>query len=106
MGALSYEAVMDVLTCLTNCSAPVFMKLFDFLLQQAKAKAFDTFTHEENTLHHGKTILSKDVDSYHSLCTAGKWHVSNKLSGHFNVVCIRKKDVQLTCVLIKKVKKR
>ena len=49
MGALTCEMVIDVLTGLTNCSIPDFMKLFDFFLQQAKVKAIDTNTHEENT---------------------------------------------------------
>ena len=31
--------------------------------------------------------MSKVVDTYNSLCTAGTWHVSNKTSRHFNVVC-------------------
>ena len=34
-----------------------------------------------------KAILSKAVDAYHSLCTTGKWYVSNKSSEHFNVIC-------------------
>ena len=49
------------------------MKLFDFLLKQAKANALDTDTHEGNALEQVKRILSKADDAYHSLCTAGKW---------------------------------
>ena len=50
MGALPYETVIDVLMGLTNDSLPNFVKLHDFLLQQAKAKALDTDTHERNSL--------------------------------------------------------
>ena len=32
-------------------------------------------------------VRLKAVDSYHSLSTAGKWHVNNKTTGHFNVIC-------------------
>ena len=42
VGDLPYETVIDVLTGLTNCSVPDLVKLFDFLLQQAKMKALDT----------------------------------------------------------------
>ena len=42
------------------------MKLFDFLLQQSKAKALYTDTHEGNILEQVKIILSKAVDAYHS----------------------------------------
>ena len=65
VGALLYEIVIDVLTCLTNCSIPDFVKLFDFLLQQCKSKAFDTDTHERNTLEQVKIILSLAVDAHH-----------------------------------------
>ena len=33
-----------------------------------------------------EAILSKAVDDYNILFTAGKWHVSNKSSGYFYVV--------------------
>ena len=87
VSVLTYEIVVDVLTGLTNCSVPDIVKLFNFLLQQAKMKALDTVTHEGNTLEQIKVILSKAVDVCHSLCTADKWHVGNKSSRHFNVVC-------------------
>ena len=77
--------VTNVLTGLTN-SVPDSVKQYDFLLQQAKAKALDTDSHEGNTLEQVKTILSQDVDAYHNLCTAGKWYVNRKSIGHFNVV--------------------
>ena len=54
--ALPYETVIDVLTGLTNCSLPDFVKLFDFHLQQAKVKAIDTDTHEGNTPEQVKII--------------------------------------------------
>ena len=78
--------MVDVLTGLTNCSVPDFAKMFDFLLQQVKARALDTDTHESSTLEEVKTILSKTVDAYHSLCTADKWHVGRSM-GHFRIVC-------------------
>ena len=31
--------------------------------------------------------VSKADDAYHSLCTAGKWHVNTKATGHFTVIC-------------------
>ena len=87
VGALPYKRLTDVLTGLTNWSVPDFVRLFNFLLQQAKMKALDTDAHAVNMLEQVKAILSKSVDAYNSLCTAGKWHVSNRCSGHFNVVC-------------------
>ena len=85
--ALPYKTVIDVLTGLTNCSIPDFVKLFHFLLQYTKAKALGTDTHGGNMLEQIKTILSKAVDAYHSLCTAGKWCVSNKSRRYFILVC-------------------
>ena len=41
VGSSPYETVIVVLTSLTNCSVPAFVKLFDFLLQQAKVKALE-----------------------------------------------------------------
>ena len=73
MAALPYEKVIDMLTGLTNCSVPEFVKLFDFLLEEAKVKALDPGAHKGNTLEQVKIILSKAVDAYHSLCIAGKW---------------------------------
>ena len=64
-----------MITSLTNCLVSDFVKQFDFLLQKAKAKAFDTDTHEGNTLEKVMKILSKAVDAYYCLYTAGKWHV-------------------------------
>ena len=87
VGALPYETMMDVLTGLTNSSISDFVRLFGFLLQQAKEKPLDADIYERNTLENVKSILSKANDFYHSLCAAGKWHVRNKSSGHFNVVC-------------------
>ena len=72
---------------LINCSVHFFVKLFDFLWEQAKAKAIDTDTHKGNTLKWIDATLSEAVDAYHSLCTAGKWHVRNKSNGHFNIAC-------------------
>ena len=65
-----------------------FVKLFDFLLQKAKVKSLDSDTHQGNILEQVKAILSKAVDACHSLCIESKWHVSNKSSGHLNVVCL------------------
>ena len=76
MGALPHETVIDVLTDLTDCSVPGFMKLFDFLFQYAKAYALNTDTHEGDVLQQVKTTLSNALDAYHSHCTAGKWHVN------------------------------
>ena len=64
-----------------------FVKLFDLLMQQTKAKALDIDNHEGNKFEQVKTILSNAVDAYHSLCTASKWHVSKKSNEHFNVAC-------------------
>ena len=50
VGALPYETVINVLMGLTNYSLPNFVKLCHFLLQQTKAKAIDTDTHERNSL--------------------------------------------------------
>ena len=40
VNALAYEAVVNVLTALTNCSVSDFVKLFDFLMWQARRKPF------------------------------------------------------------------
>ena len=63
MGASPYEIVIDVLTGLTNCLVWDFMKLFDFILQQAKVNALSTNTHERNMLEHVKEKLSKAIDA-------------------------------------------
>ena len=76
-----------MLTGLINCSVPDFVKLFDLLLQQGKAKALDNDIHEGSMLEQVKTILSKAVYAYLCQCTVGKWHVRNKSTGHFNAVC-------------------
>jgi hypothetical protein len=81
VNALPDETVVDILEGLTNCSVPEFTKLFDFLLQAARADALDLNNLDEesdDTLGQVKHILSKAVDSYHALCTAGKWHVNHK----------------------------
>ena len=41
VGALPEETVIDILSGLTHCSVPEFTKLFDFLLQNARAMALD-----------------------------------------------------------------
>ena len=79
--------MIDVVTGLTNCSLPDSVEVVDFLLQQDEVKAIDTDTNERNKLEQVKAMLSKTVYAYYSLCTGGKWHISNKSSGHFNVVC-------------------
>ena len=71
MSSLPDETVIDVHTDLANSSVPDFVKLLDFLLQQAKAKALDTDTHEGSILEQDKNILSKAFDAYYSLCTVG-----------------------------------
>ena len=50
MDALLYETVTDVLMGLTNYLLPIFVKLCDFTLQQANAKAVDADAHERNSL--------------------------------------------------------
>ena len=55
-GTLVCETVNDMLTDMTNCSVSNFVKVFYFLLKQAKAKALDTDTHEGDTLKQVKTI--------------------------------------------------
>ena len=50
MCGLLEESVIGVLKGLTNCSVPDFVKQFDFLFQQAKAKALEADTHEGSTL--------------------------------------------------------
>ena len=84
---LPNETVINLLTGLINFSVPDFVKLFDFLLQQAKAKVLDTDTHERDTFEQVKTFLSKAVDADPSLHTTSKRYVSNKPAEHFNVVC-------------------
>ena len=76
--ALPDETIVDVLTGLTNCSVPEFTKLFDFLLQAARVEALDiNATSSGDTLKSIKDIMSKAVDAYHALCTAGKWYVNH-----------------------------
>ena len=85
VNALPDETVVDVLTGLTNCSVPEFTKLFDYLLQGARVNALDMNGDltGDDTLTQIKNIMSKAVDAYHALCTAGKWFVH---SGRANVV--------------------
>ena len=64
------ETMIDMLIVLTNCSVLDFVKLFDFLLQQAKVKTIKIVTHEGNILKQIKAILSKAVDADNSLCMA------------------------------------
>ena len=55
-----------------------FTKLFDFLLQNARAMALDIDDESGgDTLTQIKMILSKAVGAYHSLCAAGKWYVNH-----------------------------
>ena len=82
MAALLDEAVTDTLTGLIKFSVSYFVKVFDFLLHQAKMKDLGTDTHNVISLEQLKTIMSKAVDAYHSLCTACKWHAKNN-----NVAC-------------------
>jgi len=79
VNALPDETVVDVLEGLTHCSVPEFTKLFDFLLQAARVDALDLDNATKgDTLSKVKEIMNKAVESYHALCTAGKWHVNNK----------------------------
>ena len=59
VGVLTYETLIDVPTGLTNYSVPDCVKLFDFLLHQAKVKALDADTHEGNIFKQINAILSK-----------------------------------------------
>ena len=79
VNALPNETVVDVLKGLTNCSVPDFTELFDFLLQAARVNALELDeANKGDTLAQVKEIMSKAVDAYHALCTAGKWHVNHK----------------------------
>ncbi len=76
---LSNETVINVLTGLTLCSVPKFSKVFDHLLQAAKAQSLvlDKDEQEErNNLSNIKEIMSRAVKAYHALCTAFKWHLT------------------------------
>ena len=79
VNALPEETVVDILTGITRCSVPEFTKLFNFLLQDARENALDIdgISSQDDTLAQVKIILSKAVDAYHALCTAGKWHVNH-----------------------------
>ena len=55
--------------------------LFDFLLQQAKAKALETDTGKCIILKQDKTILTKAVDAQHSHSKTGTWNMSSKSNG-------------------------
>ena len=86
--ALPSETVVDVLTGLTRCSVPEFTKLFDYMLQQARAASLELdYVSDEDTLDQVKAIMSKAVDSYHALCTANKWHVTSRRTAAFSVIC-------------------
>ena len=63
MGSLTDEIVIDILTGLMQCSVPNFVKLFDILFRQAKAKALDNGAYEDSTLEQVRIILSKAVDA-------------------------------------------
>ena len=76
------------MTGLMRCSVPEFTKLFDFLLQGARANALDIdgMSSQDDTLAQVKIILSKAVDAYHALCTAGKWHVNHHKSSRVSLL--------------------
>ena len=87
VNALPEETVVDVLTGLTHCSVPDFKELFLFFLQAARAEALDVnSSFKEDTLTEVKRLLSRAVDSYHALCTAGKWHMTRNSGGRVSVV--------------------
>ena len=54
------------------------MKLFDFLLHQAKSTSLGTDTHEGSIIKEVKTVMGKSVDAYHSLCITVKCYFNNK----------------------------
>ena len=97
-----------MLTCLTNCLVPDFPKLFEFLLQQTKAKALDTDNHEGNTFEQVKTILSKVVDAYHSVAlqASGMLTANQVEISMLSAEAVRRKDVLLAGVLNQRIKKR
>ena len=87
VNALPDETVVDILTGLTRCSVPEFTKLFDFVLQGARADALDLGINSGgDTLADIKIILAKAVDAYHALCTAGKWHVNHHKSSRVSLL--------------------
>ena len=86
MGALKDETMIDVLTGLTNCLVHNFVKLFFFLLLQAKLKSLNADTHESKKCEQLRTIMNNAVSAYHSLCTTSKCYVNNKASVHFDVI--------------------
>ena len=77
VNALPSETMIDVLEGLTNFSVPDFTKLFDFFHQLARAASLDDDHEDDDTLKEIKKILTKAVDEYHALCTAGKWHINH-----------------------------
>ena len=88
VNALPEETEVDILTGLTCCSVPEFTKLFDFLLQGARSNALDIYgmISQDDTLAQVKIILSKAVDAYHALCTAGEWHVNHHKSSRVSLL--------------------
>ena len=77
--ALPEETVVDILTGLTRCSVPEFVEFFKFLLQAARAEVLELDeTRVNDTKASVKGIMSKAVDTYHALCTAGKWYINHK----------------------------
>ena len=87
VNALPEETVVDVLTGLTHCSVPEFKELFMFFLQAARAQALDVNnSFKDDTLKEVKTLLSRAIESYHALCTAGKWHMTKNSGGRVSVV--------------------
>ncbi len=87
VNALPEETVVDILTGLTHCSVPEFKELFQFFLQAARAEALNVnHSFKDDTLKEVKTLLSRAIESYHALCTAGKWHMTKSSGGRVSVV--------------------
>ena len=75
VGALTYETVIDVLTGLTNCSVPDFMKLFDLSCSKPRWKPLTLILVKEIDLSRLRQewVRSLMLTTLHSIQVAG-WH--------------------------------
>ncbi len=86
VNAVPEETVVDFLTGLMHCSVPKFKKLSQFFLQVAHAEALDANnSFKDDTLKEVKTLLSRAIESYHAICTTGKWHMTKNSGGCLRV---------------------
>ena len=74
---------------LTHCSISEFKELFLCFLQVARVNVLDidNGSFKDDTLSEVIQMLASAVESYHTMCTSGKWHISKSGGRTGNAVC-------------------